>query len=178
MPPHYVQEIVTEEGSFPPDIPGQRQIISQEAANTTAYVLRTAISEGTGKHAEIPGYQVAGKTGTAQLVEHGRYSHSKMVTSFAAFAPLRRSGSGCAVSAVGTAGCFLRRCDCHPPRFARLGAKVLPYLDVKRREEEVKDGLRLTAVPDAGGLSPADAEALLRRFGFKVGGWWATARGL
>ncbi len=50
-------------------------------------MLRTAISEGTGKHAEIPGYQVAGKTGTAQLVEHGRYSHSKMVTSFAAFAP-------------------------------------------------------------------------------------------
>ncbi len=166
--PHYVQEIVTEEGSFPPDIPGQRQIIGQEAANTTAYVLRTAISEGTGKHAEIPGYQVAGKTGTAQLVEHGRYSHSKMVTSFAAFAPYDDPEVAVLLVLWEPQGAFYGGVIATPV-FARLGAKVLPYLDVKRREEEVKDGLRLTAVPDAGGLSPADAEALLRRFGFKVG---------
>ena len=85
--PHYVKEMVTEEGRFPPDIPEQRQIITGEAAEITAYVLRSAVEIGSGKRAEVPGYDVAGKTGTAQLVEHGRYSHSKMVTSFAGFAP-------------------------------------------------------------------------------------------
>ncbi|HBG01064.1 MAG TPA: hypothetical protein DDW87_05765, partial [Firmicutes bacterium] len=74
-------------GSFPPDIPEQRQIITSDAAETTAYVLRSAVEIGSGKRAEVPGYDVAGKTGTAQLVEYGRYSHSKMVTSFAGFAP-------------------------------------------------------------------------------------------
>ncbi len=165
--PHYVKEIVTEEGSFPPDIPGQRQIIGQEAANTTAYVLRTAISEGTGKHAEIPGYQVAGKTGTAQLVEHGRYSHSKMVTSFAAFAPYDDPEVATLLVLWEPQGAFYGGIIATPV-FARLGEKVLPYLNVKRREEEVKDNLRLVAVPDGGGLSPSEAEALLRRFGFRV----------
>lgn len=164
--PHYVREIVTEEGSFPPDIPGQRQIMGQEAAKTTAYVLRTAISEGTGKHADVPGYQVAGKTGTAQLVEHGRYSHSKMVTSFAGFAPFSDPEMAGLLVLWEPQGAFYGGVIASPV-FARLAAKVLPYLGVERREE-VKDGIRQVAVPDGGGLSVAEAEALFKRFGFRV----------
>jgi len=38
-------------------------------------------------HAEVEGYEVAGKTGTAQLVEHGAIPTLNMVTSFCGFAP-------------------------------------------------------------------------------------------
>lgn len=164
--PHYVQEIVTEDGKFAPDIPEQRQIIGQEAANTTAYVLRTAISDGTGKHADVPGYHVAGKTGTAQLVEYGRYSHSKMVTSFAGFAPAEDPEMAGLLVLWEPQGAFYGGVIASPV-FARLAAKVLPYLGVERREE-VKDDVNQVAVPDAGGLSVAEAEAVLKRAGFRV----------
>ena len=42
---------------------------------------------GTAPVAQIPGYRVAGKTGTAQVAEHGHYSTSKYTVSFAGFAP-------------------------------------------------------------------------------------------
>ena len=41
---------------------------------------------GTAPKAQIPGYRVAGKTGTAYKIEHGRYA-SKYVSSFVGFAP-------------------------------------------------------------------------------------------
>ena len=164
--PHYVREIVTEGGSFPPDIPDQRQIISKESANTTAYVLRTAISQGTGKHAEVPGYLVAGKTGTAQLVEQGRYSHSKMVTSFAGFAPYDDPQMAGLLVLWEPQGAFYGGVIASPV-FSRLASKVLPYLGVERRVE-VRGEVRQVVVPDVGGLAVSEAQALLQRAGCEV----------
>lgn len=163
---HYVKELRTEEGSFPPDIPEPRQIISAETAQTTAYVLRSAVEHGSGKRAEVPGYEIAGKTGTAQLVENGRYSHSKMVTSFAGFAPEKDPQMAGLLVLWEPQGAFFGGIIASPV-FARLAEKVLPYLGVER-EVTTRSEQRQVSVPDVGNLSVEEAGTILARQGFKV----------
>jgi cell division protein FtsI/penicillin-binding protein 2 len=51
-------------------------------------MLRGVVLEGTGTAAAIPGYTVAGKTGTAAKIDtNGRYSHSRYVASFVGLVP-------------------------------------------------------------------------------------------
>jgi len=45
------------------------------------------VENGTGRNARVEDYKVGGKTGTAQKVEAGTYSHSKFIASFIGFAP-------------------------------------------------------------------------------------------
>ncbi len=65
----------------------KRQVISPQTARTTMEILESVVSDGTGSNAYIPGYRVAGKTGTAQKVVNGRYVQGKYVASFLAIAP-------------------------------------------------------------------------------------------
>ncbi len=164
--PHYVREMVTEEGSYGPDVPGQRQILSSAAAETTAYVLRSAVEVGSGKRAEVPGYDVAGKTGTAQMVENGRYSHSKMVTSFAGFAPKDDPEMAAILVLWEPQGAFYGGIIASPV-FARLAEKVLPYLGVEPKVA-AKSDKKQEAVPDVGNLSVERGMQILSGEGFHV----------
>jgi len=51
-------------------------------------VLADVVREGTGQRAGLTTYEVAGKTGTAQKLVEGRYSHSRFVSSFVCAAPV------------------------------------------------------------------------------------------
>jgi cell division protein FtsI (penicillin-binding protein 3) len=66
-----------------------RQVVSPETARTLTDIMTTVVREGTGHAAAIPGYDVAGKTGTAQKLDPAtrRYSHAPGVLSFAGFVP-------------------------------------------------------------------------------------------
>ncbi len=52
--------------------------------------MEQVVERGTARRAKIAGYPVAGKTGTAQKIVNGRYSHSDHVASFVGFVPSRR----------------------------------------------------------------------------------------
>ncbi|MDQ4002879.1 MAG: penicillin-binding protein 2 [Actinomycetota bacterium] len=69
------------------DEPGP-QVISPETSSIVRGMLQSVVDEGTGHLAQIPGYTVAGKTGTAQKVDPktGLYGN-EYVTSFIGFAP-------------------------------------------------------------------------------------------
>jgi len=75
-----------------PGGPGPR-VISKETSAIVRGMLESVVDEGTGHFAQIPGYTVAGKTGTAQKVdpETGLYG-DEYVTSFIGFAPARNPG--------------------------------------------------------------------------------------
>jgi cell division protein FtsI (penicillin-binding protein 3) len=71
------------------------QVIRQVVTGPTAVQVRDALIKVTGKkgtasRAHIPGFNVAGKTGTAQKVEDGHYSHDHHVTSFVGFVPAEK----------------------------------------------------------------------------------------
>jgi cell division protein FtsI (penicillin-binding protein 3) len=65
-----------------------RRVVSRAVSKQMLSMLRGVVLEGTGTEAAIPGYTVAGKTGTAAKVEaSGRYSTSRYVASFVGMVP-------------------------------------------------------------------------------------------
>ncbi len=65
-----------------------RRVLSQETATLVLEVMKGVTREGgTAVRASLPGYSVAGKTGTAQKVVGGKYSHTKFVSSFIGIVP-------------------------------------------------------------------------------------------
>ena len=66
------------------------RVVSAPTASLVTQMLRDAVLTGTGKQAEVAGYRVAGKTGTAEKPVPGGYSHSANIASFAAVFPADR----------------------------------------------------------------------------------------
>jgi cell division protein FtsI (penicillin-binding protein 3) len=65
-----------------------RRIVSRPVASSLMRMLEDVVAEGTGTYAAIPGYQVAGKTGTAQKPDaHGGYATGRYLASFVGIVP-------------------------------------------------------------------------------------------
>src|SRR5258705_3065942 len=64
--------------------------IDRDTAAEVTAIMEAVIERGTGRSAQIDGYTVAGKTGTAQKVENGRYSNTDYNLSFVGFVPSRK----------------------------------------------------------------------------------------
>jgi len=65
-----------------------RRVISEETAKKITNMLISVVERGHGKKAAVPGYQVAGKTGTAQIpLPSGGYEENTHIGSFAGFLP-------------------------------------------------------------------------------------------
>ena len=71
-----------------------RQAITPATAATLTTIMEDVVVRGTAKSAAITGYQVAGKTGTAQKIIGGQYSPSYHYGSFTGFVPARRAALG------------------------------------------------------------------------------------
>lgn len=68
--------------------PERVRIMRPETAAAVRNAFEGVVLRGTGKRASLEGYRAAGKTGTAQKQEHGRFSKTKYLASFIGFAPL------------------------------------------------------------------------------------------
>ncbi|MFE4668554.1 peptidoglycan D,D-transpeptidase FtsI family protein [Streptomyces sp. NPDC056716] len=78
------------DGRFTPaEEPEETRVISEKTADTLAQMLESVVDdeEGTGTKARIPGYRVAGKTGTANRVDPATGKYNGYTSSFAGFAP-------------------------------------------------------------------------------------------
>ena len=65
------------------------QVITPATANLMLTdVLHKVVKEGTGRLADLEDYEIAGKTGTAQKLVDGQYSHNKYVSSFICSGPI------------------------------------------------------------------------------------------
>jgi cell division protein FtsI (penicillin-binding protein 3) len=89
--PHVVQGLVDTKGQMH-DSPTRtipRQIFSAATAQKVVEMMETVVDEGSGKPSQIPGYRIAGKTGTAQKASpNGGYIKGARMTSFVAILPV------------------------------------------------------------------------------------------
>jgi cell division protein FtsI (penicillin-binding protein 3) len=87
--PRLVRGFVDGDGAFhPAPAPATRRVVSEQTAATVTRILSFAVDAGTGTRAQIPGFWVAGKTGTAQIPKlHGVGYTNKYVASFIGFTP-------------------------------------------------------------------------------------------
>lgn len=91
MEPHLIDRIVYPNGkeekkAKPVQI---RRVLKPETAQAMKKILQSVVEEGSGKRARIAGYQIAGKTGTAEkTTQEGGYAKRKHVVSFCGFLPV------------------------------------------------------------------------------------------
>ncbi|MBI5875386.1 MAG: PASTA domain-containing protein, partial [Deltaproteobacteria bacterium] len=134
MKPYVVKKIVNEKGDaieeFRPSV--VRRVISEETANRVTGILKQVTEkDGTGAKAAIEGFEVAGKTGTAQKpdLSQGGYTADKYVSSFIGFAPADNPEIAILVAVDEPSGEFYGGAIAAPV-FKEIASQTLSYLGV------------------------------------------------
>jgi len=65
-----------------------KPVVSQQVSQQMRYMFRLNCERGSGRRAEVPGFRVGGKTGTAEKVVNGRYASDKRFNSFLSAFPM------------------------------------------------------------------------------------------
>jgi cell division protein FtsI/penicillin-binding protein 2 len=126
-----------------------RRVISTETAQTMARLLTGVVSaDGTAPGAAIPGYDVAGKTGTVRKIIDHQYSDSHHVASFIGFFPASRPQVVISVvvddADAHTPGGIAWGRLVAAPAFKDIGEQLIPYLDITPpMERSVGTGLAM-----------------------------------
>lgn len=134
----------------PLEHPSKMRVISSDTATTMRAMLERVVASGTGRLAQIPGYRVAGKTGTAQMInpETRSYKDGTYVASFCGFAPVNDPAVVGVVVLDAPRGREYYGGRISAPVFPRVAQQALRYLDVApNRPQERKVG-RPPVVPD------------------------------
>lgn len=111
-----------------------RRVIDPETAGRVTKMLEGVTTEGgTGTNARVPGYSIAGKTGTAQKPDgRGGYSESKYVASFIGYPAARRPRIVIAVVVDEPKGAIFGG-DVAAPAFEQIASFAFPYLRIPPR---------------------------------------------
>lgn len=123
-------QLFEEIGSTVPEAGEHERVMSKRTAGRLRTMLKGVLADGgTASEVEVPGYELAGKTGTAQKVVDGTYSDSLYVASFVGFAPADDPELLAVVLVdepvgVHTGGAVAA------PAFGEIAAFALPYLGV------------------------------------------------
>ena len=182
MPPHVLLQSTDEmkgdarlkpaafrpSNQLPATLPdGAHRVISEMTSAKMRMMMQGIVVEGTGKEAALNGYSSAGKTGTAQKIDVAThtYSHTKLVASFAGFAPV--SSPAISVTVVidtPTVGASKYGGAVSAPVFANVAQQVLEYLGVPhdqplKTKKEIMVAQKETA-DDAPSESAADLTAM------------------
>ena len=132
MKPYVIQRVVAADGTVRLEntpTPLSRPITPATAADTTFMLTHVTQKGGTGRRAAIPGYQVAGKTGTAQIPIAGGYSHTDYVGSFVGFFPADDPQVTILVCLEAPKPLY-QGGTVAAPVFSELGAKIARYLEI------------------------------------------------
>ncbi|MGO4477106.1 peptidoglycan D,D-transpeptidase FtsI family protein [Massilia sp. 2TAF26] len=111
--------------------PVGQQIVSAKTASQMRVMVESVVSpEGTASQAQVAGYRVGGKTGTAQKVVDGRYSQTHYVGNFAGIVPMSNPRFVIAVMIDDPSGPFHTGGAVAAPTFATLAANALRAANV------------------------------------------------
>jgi cell division protein FtsI (penicillin-binding protein 3) len=151
MKPYLVERITDEEGKtieeFAPQV--KRRVLSPELCRRITAVMKEVVASGTGMRGRIPGYEVAGKTATAQKVDPatGKYAKNKDIASFMGFFPADNPRVAILVvidepkhDPYGGATAA--------PVFKRIGEELMRYLEVPPTGEGYNKKLILAQLPE------------------------------
>jgi cell division protein FtsI/penicillin-binding protein 2 len=91
MQPRAVRAVIRDGARLAVPHKSRHRVIGHETAQTLTRIMEKVVEEGTAMRARIPGYTVAGKTGTAKKLVNGSYrGHSDYNVSFVGFVPSRQ----------------------------------------------------------------------------------------
>ena len=178
--PFLGESVVDEKGRMLDELesPFLKRVFSEDVADSLKKVLREVVKRGTGVKADIPGYGVCGKTGTAQKLEKkGVYSRRKFYSIFVGFLPYEDPKLLVAVLIDEPKGSYYGG-DVAAPLFKRIAKRLIAYYSIppetpedlseaiKPKVERRKVKKREGGFPDLRGLTLR--EALRKLKGIKV----------
>jgi penicillin-binding protein 2B len=164
-----------------------RQVISEQTSKKVGEYLEQVVSDqaiGTAKKAYIPGYRIAGKTGTAQKVSKGEatdpngsnYAKDRYVVSFIGYAPVEDPKIVLYIIMDEPQGDNVSGGSLAAPIFKEIMGKSLEHLGVKPhlsdadKQEDDTNAAQVTAtVPDVVGKTTTEAQAMLKQKNFHAG---------
>jgi cell division protein FtsI (penicillin-binding protein 3) len=154
------------ENQLPAVLPdGAHRVISEMTSAKMRRMMQGIVTEGTGSEAKLNGYSSAGKTGTAQKIDVAThtYSHTKLVASFAGFAPVSNPAiSVTVVIDTPTVGASKYGGAVSAPVFAEVAQQVLEYLGVPH--DQPLTTKKESAAPVEEASDPVDPEDLQAMF--------------
>ncbi len=140
MKPYVVSEARDQKGQLTKEVLPhvKRRVVSPDTARALTTILEGVVTSGTGSKAAVPGFRVAGKTGTAQKIDPrtGTYSNTQFVGSFVGFLPADAPRLAMIVVIDEPQGEAWGG-TVAAPVFRRVSEQVLTYLGVSR-DDQVK----------------------------------------
>ena len=173
LEPYLVSEVVDDNGvtllKQEPTV--VRNTIKPETSETMRTLIRSVVTEGTAKNANVVGFSIGGKTGTSEKIdvfdEQGQRVQDKIV-SFVGIAPMEDPEYIVLVALdtpSRTTGIYISGGVMAAPTVGAVMADILPYLGVSRNyTPEDLPGQEIT-VEDYRGLTPKEAEKALKEKG-------------
>ena len=164
--PHVVKEIRDANGSVVQAMTYQaRRVISEKTSEELRFALEQVVAKGTGKQAYIPGYRVAGKTGTSNKIVDGKIAEGRYIASFVGFAPANQPRLALLVMVDEPQGAYWGS-QVAAPTFSAVMRDVLRYMGIPPQEEPApEEGEKRVTVPDVRGLDVAIAHGQLNKAG-------------
>lgn len=169
LEPHVVSEVVDSDGNVVQKNSRTvvRQVISEETSKTMCQLIESVVTEGTAKNAQVVGYRIGGKTGTAEKTdqrdENGSLTRDKIV-SFVGIAPMDDPKYVVLVALdtpSSSSGYYISGGQMGAPTVAAIFEDILPYLGVEG-EYSAEDMSRVAVrMPNVVGLTEADANKRL-----------------
>lgn len=168
--PHLARVIKKPDGTVIKQFDRQvvRQVVSLHVAQLVQNMMVAVVSSGTGKLGQVPGFRMAGKTGTAQKVINGRVEKGVYIASFVGFGPVPNPEVAIMVNVDEPVGAFYGG-QVAAPIFGRLARDIFKHLGLQPTEpmRTPKTG-ELQMVPNLVNLDPVSAQDDAEAFGFPV----------
>lgn len=151
--PRIVKEVVDENDNVieKKDKSVLRRVISKETSDTMRILMERVVKNGTGKRAQVPGYRIGGKTGTAKIVKKdGTGYEDAYIASFIGVAPIQDPRITVLVILKNPKGEILGSTVAAPVG-GQIMDRILNYLKVPKTEEVKDDKKELVSIPDVTG---------------------------
>ncbi|MCL2146366.1 MAG: penicillin-binding transpeptidase domain-containing protein [Synergistaceae bacterium] len=164
MKPRLIKELTDSDGNvvmtFNPET--IRKVISKETSEELRTILEGVVTEGTGRNAYVSGFRVAGKTGTSETVDAGRY-----IASFCSFAPADNPAICALIMLDEPMGEEYMGGAIAAPVAQMLFEDILTYLKIEREytERDRKALIREALAPEVRGMSVSEATKTLKDAG-------------
>lgn len=141
--PHIVSRIIDKDGNIVKNIDTQvkRTVISEDTARRVSAILHRNATVGVAKNGYVPGYRIAGKTGTSEKIGSSGSEGMDYIASYCGFAPADNPQVAILMFFDTPKGDSYYGGAVAGPPFAKAMQDILSYLGVERQytEEEMKD---------------------------------------
>ena len=171
LEPYIVSEIVDCEGNtvMQSEPTVVRRTITEETSATMRELIKSVVTDGTAKNAQVAGFSIGGKTGTSEKIdvldENGQPTLDKIV-SFVGIAPME-DPEYIVLVALDTpsreTGIYISGGVMAAPTVGAVLSDILPYFGVERHFSEEEIPGQTVVLEDFTGLSPEEAEEILKK---------------